>query len=681
MESKSNLKPLSKMQEMNLRSLKLKEESISTLLTTIKSNQKFAKLLIFTLNSLQGFVSPPNREIRINSSIIIKLNGLDVLHLISVMNITKDEIIALAGDIFYKLIYINDIFDKELTKLFAEKNGHKLIIDIVLKRKNEKNNDILLPYIKIINGLTHIPQLIPTLIENNIIDAINLNLDENEQEITYDKVILQTKLETLKQISIPKIGRDYLIKNNYSKKIINILHKCTEKKDAESVLSGLGILENLCRNEEGVNELKNSDIINCLTYICNLLGYSQAIIKMNAKIFCKVASAEDLKAQLELLKQYYEENKASENYENNFKNINSSLELVSNFILVDELCLLLKEEEYFELLKNLFIQIQQINLENRDKEFISLFISVGKNFMNIFYRLFALVPSLMENNEGIIKQILNSISKNWDITSKNIEDNNNLITFNSYFTSYGEIFNQTVQTNSGKLKNEIVDNLIYINKNILISGDKYLNADENNITPHRIACVLMKICNEISLKSNETNIIEKKEELIQSLEECYQYLEFLFIKIEDEEILSYVLELIYDLVNSKQEFKENKLSQIIFKICEFMLKKNNQRYPCLQCMKLLDIFISQENDINKDETQKLKYIDCIVNVMTFNDLDINVDEKKQKIENDINTLGDQILEKLLTEDDFNKLLKEFCDSAESFSPNKKNKDLIDNLEN
>ena len=627
MESKSNLKPLSKMQEMNLRSLKLKEESISTLLTTIKSNQKFAKLLIFTLNSLQGFVSPPNREIRINSSIIIKLNGLDVLHLISVMNITKDEIIALAGDIFYKLIYINDIFDKELTKLFAEKNGHKLIIDIVLKRKNEKNNDILLPYIKIINGLTQIPQLIPTLIENNIIDAINLNLDENEQEITYDKVILQTKLETLKQISIPKIGRDYLIKNNYSKKIINILHKCTEKKDAESVLSGLGILENLCRNEEGVNELKNSDIINCLTYICNLLGYSQAIIKMNAKIFYKVASAEDLKAQLELLKQYYEENKASENYENNFKNINSSLELVSNFILVDELCLLLKEEEYFELLKNLFIQIQQINLENRDKEFISLFISVGKNFMNIFYRLFALVPSLMENNEGIIKQILKSISKNWDITSKNIEDNNNLITFNSYFTSYGEIFNQTVQTNSDKLKNEIVDNLIYINKNILISGDKCLNADENNIIPHRIACILMKICNEISLKSNETNIIEKKEELIQSLEECYPYLEFLFIKIEDEEILNYVLELIYDLVNSKQEFKENKLSQIIFKICEFMLKKNNQRYPCLQCMKLLDIFISQENDINKDETQKLKYIDCIVNVMTFNDLDINTDEK------------------------------------------------------
>ena len=320
----SNLKPLSKMQEMNLRSLKLKEESISTLLTTIKSNQKFAKLLIFTLNSLQGFVSPPNREIRINASIIIKLNGLDVLHLISVMNITKDEIISLAGDIFYKLIYINDICDKELTKLFAEKNGHKLIIDIVLKRNKEKTNNILLPYIKIINGLTQIPQLIPTLIESNIIDAINLNLDENEQDITYDKIGLQTKLDTLKQISTPKIGRDYLIKNNYVKKIINTLNKCTEKKDIESVLSGLGILENLCRNEEGLKELKDSDIINCLSYVCNLLGYSQSIMKMNAKIYCKIASVEDLKTQLDLLKKYYEENKTSENYESNFKNINNS---------------------------------------------------------------------------------------------------------------------------------------------------------------------------------------------------------------------------------------------------------------------------------------------------------------------------------------------------------------------
>ena len=67
-------KPLTKLQEMNLHALKLKEESIGAILTTIKNNQTFAKLLIFTLNSLESFVSPPNREIRIMQQRINNLN-------------------------------------------------------------------------------------------------------------------------------------------------------------------------------------------------------------------------------------------------------------------------------------------------------------------------------------------------------------------------------------------------------------------------------------------------------------------------------------------------------------------------------------------------------------------------------------------------------------------------------
>ena len=92
-------KPLTKLQEMNLHALKLKEESIGAILTTIKNNQTFAKLLIFTLNSLESFVSPPNREIRTNSNIIIKLEGVELLHIISVKNLNNDDIVELAGDI------------------------------------------------------------------------------------------------------------------------------------------------------------------------------------------------------------------------------------------------------------------------------------------------------------------------------------------------------------------------------------------------------------------------------------------------------------------------------------------------------------------------------------------------------------------------------------------------------
>ena len=403
------------------------------------------------------------------------------------------------------------------------------------------------------------------------------------------------------------------------------------------MLSGLGIIENLCRNEEGKKELKNSGIIDCLSYIFNLLGYEQSIIKMGAKIYCKVASSEDLKAQLELLKKYYEEIKSKENSENNFKDINKSLELVSNFILVDELCLMLKEEDNFELLKNMFIHLQNINLEDKTKDFINLFISIFKNFMNIFYLFFALVPEYAQNNEELIKYILDSIIIIWNIVSKNIQDKNTLIIFNSYFTSYGEIFNQYFKNNKGKLNSEIANNLLFINKNILISGEKYLNINENNINPHRIACILMKISSEISIKDGD-NKNEKKEELIQSLEECYPYLEFLFIKMEDEEILCYSLDLIYDLVISKKDFKENKLNQIIFKICEFMINKSKQRYPCLQCMKLLDIIIGNEQDVNKDQKQKIKYIDSIINVMAFKVLNDDNNNKLMNIENEINIL-------------------------------------------
>ena len=111
---------------------------------------------------------------------------------------------------------------------------------------------------------------------------------------------LQTKLNVLKQISTPKIGREYIIKNNYIKKIINFIHKCSNKKEIDLVLLGLGTMENICRNEEGIRELKDSGVIDCLNYVFNILGYEQSIIKISAKIYCKVASSDDLKTQLEL---------------------------------------------------------------------------------------------------------------------------------------------------------------------------------------------------------------------------------------------------------------------------------------------------------------------------------------------------------------------------------------------
>ena len=698
MTTKTAGKPLTKLQEMNLRALKLKEESITTILTTIKNNQTFQKLLIFTLNSLETFVSPPNREIKINSNIIIRLEGVELLHIISVKNIKNDEIVELAGDIIYKLISVYDIIDKELTKLFAEKNGHKAIIDIVLKKN--KDDKCILPYIKIINGLVQISQLVPTLIENNIIEVINLNSEpsKDEKNDNYDGNFVQLNLDTLKQISTQKAGRDYLINNSYIEKIIKNIIKSSDKKDVDPVLYGLGILENLCRNEEGKKAVKDSNCIDCLCHVLTQLGHEESILKMCAKIYCKIASSDDLKAQLELLRKYYEENKASGKYDNNLVEINKSLELVSNFMLVDELGMQLKEEDNFELLKNLFIQIQQIDLEDKEEDFINLFIALNKNFMVIFFRLFNLDQSILEKNGELIKHILSSVIKNWE-SVKDLYDQKLLKAFDSYFVSYGEIFHQDYniieKNKENKIDSDFVDKLIYINKNILINGQKNLNVDKNDSNPHCIACRLIKICDELSLKEDSENKTDKKDEIISSLIDCYPYLEFLFINKEDEEILCDSLEVIFDLVNTKDDFKKNKLEQIIFKVCDFMNKKKHQRYPCLQCMKLLDMYLTPEyvseyirsRDPNKIPSHAINYTECIVNVMTYREPEdeknikkINLEQNK-KIEGEINTLGGTLLERLIDELDFRKLIKEFCTNAESFEPSKNNKESINKLEN
>ncbi len=135
-KSDKNVKPLLTIQQIRAKQLQQKEETINSVLTSAKDNPKFVKLIIFTLNSLEGFVSPPNREIRLNSSIIIRLEGIGILHKISLNNITNEDILSLTTDILWKLISIYDIIDTDLAKLFADKNGHKAVIEILVKKKD-----------------------------------------------------------------------------------------------------------------------------------------------------------------------------------------------------------------------------------------------------------------------------------------------------------------------------------------------------------------------------------------------------------------------------------------------------------------------------------------------------------------------------------------------------------------
>ena len=73
--------------------MKQKEDQISNVITTLKANPKFIKLLTFSLNSLDGFVSPPNRDLKINAKIIIRFDGVLILKTTTTLNISNEEIV------------------------------------------------------------------------------------------------------------------------------------------------------------------------------------------------------------------------------------------------------------------------------------------------------------------------------------------------------------------------------------------------------------------------------------------------------------------------------------------------------------------------------------------------------------------------------------------------------------
>ena len=124
-----------------------------------------------------------------------------------------------------------------------------------------------------------------------------------------------------------------------------------------------------------------------------------------------------------------------------------------------------------------------------------------------------------------------------------------------------------------------------------------------------------------------------------------------------------------------------------------MNKKMSHRFPSLQCLKLLDKYLTpefvtkyiRERDPQKCPTHAIDFVECIVNVMAFKPTP-SKDKKQEKsnlekIEGEINEIGSKLLERLIDEYEFKNLLKEFCANADSFEPhNIKNKDTVTHLE-
>ena len=326
MNPQSEISSYERLKLEHQKSLKNKEDTIIDILNSSKKNPKFIRLLVYSLNSLESMITPPNKEIRENSKIIIKQDGISIIHKIAMLNISNEEIIEQIGKILYKLISNNDIIDQEISQIFAEKNGHEAIIEILLT-KNQTNSSI--HYIKILNILCSIPQLIDKLLESGLIESIKLVNDLYSNDIN----IINTNFDTMKKITNLKKGRDYLINKNLIPNILKNIQNCSDKENSNSVINGLYVLDNLSRNDNGKNAIKNENSMLILSKVLDNFYNDEKIIKKGAKIINRISNENDMKNEIEKIINYKEKIKSECNF-NNLEELKESLTVISNLMLI-----------------------------------------------------------------------------------------------------------------------------------------------------------------------------------------------------------------------------------------------------------------------------------------------------------------------------------------------------------
>ena len=609
-----------RLQQERAAALKKKEDTLKTVLESAKKNPKFIKLLIYSLNSLENFVSPPNREIPINAKIIIRLEGIGILRALALINITNDEVVLKTGDIIWKLISVYDILDYELAKYFAEKNGHQAAIEILIsKNKNSTNNEntakCSIPFIKVLNGLSQIPQLMNKLLENNLTDTIKLINDTYIDDIN----ILNMNSDTTKKVSNLKNGREEILKKNLIPSILKNLVKSAQKKQIKSVVNNFTTLENIARNDEGKNEIKKCDGIKIIAEVLDIFNENDEILGKGEKIYTKICTEEDVKNLIEKLK----------NNKENFNEIKLIMLILSNVVLVEEFAKIVNENI------KIFIEIFNNLLNNKnDNENLLLIL---RYFCLLFKRIFNYYPNeyyFNENNKELILNITKSITLiNETFSCKN---------FNQFFSAYSSLIYQN-------FKYKIFDTnvLIFILEKIIINN--YEN-NKNNENFNFASSLIFKILAELS---------KNDEKLIEILIKNIEFIKKIIENSEEKQTLFNLFSCLLILIEYSKDSEKIKNTEFLLFIFNFMKNKFYYRRANLINLTILEHF--DEKTLKEKSKEMIDSINAVcVNVDDENYIEDENTEKEIKIK------SGKLLSKVITEEDFKKMIENFKTNTDKF---------------
>jgi hypothetical protein len=616
------------------------------------------------------------------------VEGIGILKAISIVNISNDEIIDQAGNIIWKIISLNDFIDQEQAKLFADAHGHEAIIEIILSK--QKGSGVS-PFIRILNGLVQVPQLVQKLLDSGLVETVKL---VNDIYID-DQNIITLNFDTMKKISNLKMGREILIKKNLIPNLIKNIKICAALKDPKAVMSGFGIVDNISRSDVGKDQLKSGKAIESISEILDYFEDDDQVLKLGAKIYSKISKPEDMVKEVEKLESIHAKGEITET---SFKEMEKSLVLISNFILVEDICTLLCEDKYVEILTKLFDWVVKLDLTDKPKEYIQMYSLLNKYFMTVFNRIYNAYegfPHLFEAYEGLYENINQSVIKNWENTKvleeKKVQTDDESLSphhaaFKEFFSSYVDLIETYVEDKG--IENVDMRTLRYI-LGLLVEGSKFFQTDEKaNNAISRILLIADKT---------------KNEELKSTIDLLFPYLKNVVNISDNSKTLSNSLRVINNIISerknetvkdlSNENTNPNTKEQILPILVNFMTTKPKLRSPNEKCLKILENITNSEGfleNYNKNISKNLNLIKPIISVIARHLYDSpqkkilanetnekeNVDEK---LEARINETAASILERLIDPNEYKKMIKAFKDAANSFNP-PGSPDNISNLE-
>jgi hypothetical protein len=296
----------------------------------------------------------------------------------------------------------------------------------------------------------------------------------------------------LKKISNLKVGREIIIKKNLIPNILKNIKITSAYKKPDVIITGLQILDNISRSEEGKLILKENEAIENISSILDFFQNNDEVLRIGAKIYSKISTPEDVLILIEHIREI----QTKEDYLD-LKALQKALVLISNFILVDDILNVLTQPENLQVIKKIFDSISNLDLKNKDKEYIESYILLNKYFMVIFHRLFNILPKFFEDEEikaNINKSIINNYQAVCEIKKQNFiqgETKSFSKAFSEYFSSFADLFEKNYQ-NKNPEESLIVD-IVSIIKN----ENSFLEEERPNYSASRI----LKIANRIKTES------------------------------------------------------------------------------------------------------------------------------------------------------------------------------------